>query len=266
MAKSDKTQDENLNTKCFSDLLFLAKGKRSSIDFCNECGISPSMFSRYLNQKNKRSCPIEILKKVAAHAAPESGVTFDILVAAYDGTASCDYVLHPDISIHEVIGIITTVLLMKQYQCKYPSKDTAVNIMGLTYKPSWTIETTAIDTVNMKKWDFFIWNIFGSTATEEDRFVRQLLIIIGAKHLGYINFDKLTFIFTDYALFQSIIQKASSLEIDCCISLLYIDSVAKRIVQEYALKSTLTFAQVLSPVNMDVSDNTLLFPDKNNLL
>ena len=81
MAKSDKTQDENLNTKCFSDLLFLAKGKRSSIDFCNECGISPSMFSRYLNQKNKRSCPIEILKKVAAHAAPESGVTFDILVA-----------------------------------------------------------------------------------------------------------------------------------------------------------------------------------------
>ena len=158
------------------------------------------------------------------------------------------------------------MLLMKQYQFKYPSKDTAVNIMGWTYKPSWTIETTAIDTVNMKKWDFFIWNIFGSTATEEDRFVRQLLIIIGAKHLGYINFDKLTFIFTDYALFQSIIQKASSLEIDCCISLLYIDSVAKRIVQEYALKSTLTFAQVLSPVNMDVSDNTLLFPDKNNLL
>ena len=47
---------------------------------------------------------------------------------------------------------------------------------------------------------------------------------------------------------------------------LNIDSVAKRIVQEYALKSTLTFAQVLSPVNMDVSDNTLLFPDKNNLL
>ena len=29
MAKSDKTQDENLNTKCFSDLLFLAKGKRT---------------------------------------------------------------------------------------------------------------------------------------------------------------------------------------------------------------------------------------------
>lgn len=266
MTKREKKQNESLNTKSFSDLLYAAKGKRSSVDFCHECDISPSMFSRYLNEKNKRSCPIEVLKKVAAHADPSSGVTFDILVAANGGSDSYDYGLQPDISINEVIGIITTALLMQQHKCQYPADSTSVDIMGLTYKPSWTIETTAIDNTNLKKWDFLIWEQLTDIDTEANRFVRQLLTLFGASHLNYIHFDKLTFIFSSAPLFHKIIEKTAELKTDSCVSLLLVDSVSKKIVQEHIFASTVPSTTVLSSGDMRVSESTLLSPDDNNLL
>ena len=65
MEKTNIVQGE-YNAKEMSRLLLDAKGdQRTAAAFCDICGISVSTFSRYANGLKKRSCPVEILEKIA---------------------------------------------------------------------------------------------------------------------------------------------------------------------------------------------------------
>lgn len=266
MENKIKRPPATLDAKTFSDLLYAAKGKKSSIDFCRECDISAPTFSRYLNGKNKRSCPLEILKKIAAHADPASGVTLTMLIDANGSEDAYEYGLKPDISKTEYIGIITTSLFMKQYNFQRPTTSTNVDIMGLTYIPALTVETATIGSTQMNKWDFFVYEQSSSVETDTDRFIRQLLIIFGAKHLHYVAFDKLSFIFSNATLFYSIIEKTADVHIDACISLILIDAILKRVEKEHFITSSVDSLFPLSSGMEFDSYSTILSPDEQNVL
>lgn len=269
MANKNTTKNGEYNAKLISDLLLAAKGPhRTGAEFCQECGISAPTFSRYVNMHNKRPCPVEILKKVAEHAAPNSNVTYEQLISANGGNEEDDYSDIPKITINEMIGVITTTLLFSKYECQYPDDTNPIDIMGLTYRPSWSIDTNAIDASSKKRWDFFLWNQLAGSDVETERFIRQLLIIIGAAHLGYIHFDKLTFVFSSTSLYQAVLERTNQLKLDICISFLLIDPVTKRIEQEHHVASTQSAPlSILSPNNsLAQTESTLLSVDKNNLL
>lgn len=105
MEKMNIAQGE-YNAKEMSRLLLDAKGdKRTAAAFCDICGISVSTFSRYANGLKKRPCPVEILEKVAAHAAPESKVTLELLLAANGSTAPAEEETAPELNLNEVINL-----------------------------------------------------------------------------------------------------------------------------------------------------------------
>lgn len=273
MANLKLEQTNDFNATPLSELLLSAKGPhRTAIEFCSECEISAPTFSRYVNMRNKRSCPHEMLEKVAAHADPKSGVTLEMLLKA-NGESNESEIFDPAslpiLTVNEAIGIVTAALLSQKYECQYPTDKVLRDIMGLTYDPSWSIDTNGVDGISRKRWDFIRWNQLTDTGTETDRFIRQLLIIIGAVHTGYIHFDKLTFIFSNPPLFQKIIERTVQLTLELCISLLLIDPIKKIIRQEHYIATSQDIPQ-LHILSKDYKPTyhtrSLLSSDEDNLL
>lgn len=269
MANKNITQGEYNATK-MSRLLLDAKGEnRTAAEFCDICGIGVSTFSRYANGLKKRSCPVELLEKVAAHAAPESKVTLELLLAANGTEVPAEEVTTPELNLNEVIGILTTTLLMNQYQCQYPDDVKPVDIMGLPYSPSWTINTTAIDGHSLKKWDFILWKVYTDPSSETDRFIRQLLMILGIVHLGCVKLDKLSFVFSSTSLYEKVLERTKNIKLDFCLSLLLIDPAAKQISREDYIASTKGIAPtsiMTSKKDFFSSDMSLLTSENHNLL
>ena len=67
-----------------SELVIKAKGpKRSMRKFAEDIGVNPSTLSRLVNQKTAGANTDRLIAEIAAHADPESGVTFEQLVEAH---------------------------------------------------------------------------------------------------------------------------------------------------------------------------------------
>lgn len=70
------------NKARFAALLDQARGTRTMKKFADDCGVNPSTFSRIYNQANKGASSEELIRVIAEHADPESGVTLDMLMEA----------------------------------------------------------------------------------------------------------------------------------------------------------------------------------------
>lgn len=70
------------NKARFAALLDQARGTRTMKKFADDCGVNPSTFSRIYNQANKGASSEELIRLIAEHADPESGVTLDMLMEA----------------------------------------------------------------------------------------------------------------------------------------------------------------------------------------
>ena len=258
------------NPKLLSNLLLAAKGPhRTGVEFCQECNISTPTFSRYVNGHNKRPCPVEMLKKVAAHAEPNSNVTYERLIAANGGNESFNYNNKPELTTNEIIGILTTTLLLNKYEFQYPNNLDTIDIMGLKYSPSWSINTTAINGHSQKRWDFIFWKNLANCDTEIERFIRQLLMIIAIVHLNYITFEKLTFVFSNHTLYQIVLNRTATLKLDFCVSFLLIDPINKKMTKEHFIEETKENIPLtsLSANNIFLpSESSLLSIDKENIL
>ena len=254
MANKNNSNNGEYNAKRISDLFLAAKGpKRTGVEFCKECDISAPTFSRYLNGHNKRPCPVEMLKKIAEHADPDSKVTYEQLIAANGGHEAYDYGSKAELSKNEIIGIITTALLFGRYECQYPEDVQPVDVMGLKYSPDWSINTNAIDGLTKKKWQFIFFKELADLSTETERVIRQLLLLAAIAHLGFLSFDKLTFVFSSTALYEEICERTKQLELDFWVSFLLIDPVSKVIREEHHVASTMKN----SPLNIFTTDNSL---------
>lgn len=61
-----------------------AKGpSRTMKEFGNLCGVDPSTLSRIVNKKNRGPSSDDLIRSIAEHADPDSGVTLDKLMAAH---------------------------------------------------------------------------------------------------------------------------------------------------------------------------------------
>lgn len=265
-----KMKKTEYNAKLMSDLLLAAKGpRRTSLEFCQQSGISPSSFSRYANGLKKRPCPVELLKKVAEHADPASQVTLEQLLAANGDHEAYDYDSRPQLTKNETIGILTTALLFNRYECHYPEDVKPIDIMGLTYSPSWCINTNAVDGCSQRRWDFLFWQQLTDLATEAERFIRQLLMLVAIVHLGYPSFDKLTFVFSSTSLYTEILERTKNLHLDFLASFLLIDPADKVIIEEHPVASTIKNDPLcILPTDTLFSqvENSLLSVDEKNIL
>lgn len=262
MENNNAAPNGGYNAKLISDLLLAAKGPhRTGVEFCQECNISTPTFSRYVNMHNKRPCPVEFLKKIAEHADPNSKVTLDQLIAANGSNNTDDNSCIPDLTPNELIGILTTTLLLNKYEFQTSSPMQTQDIMGLTYRPSWSIIATSADKCTKEKWDFIFWKQLVEPDTEKECFIRQLLIIIGAVTSGYITFDKLTFVLSNAQLYQEILEQTKDLKLDICVSFLLVDPFSKNIQEEHNVPCT----RSLSTLGMTSTDNST-FPTQSSLL
>lgn len=76
-------EQTNIDFDKFADLVVKAKGPhRTMQQFAVEIGTTPSTLSRIINKKNTGASAESLLKAIAEHADPESGVTFDMLMGA----------------------------------------------------------------------------------------------------------------------------------------------------------------------------------------
>lgn len=65
-------------------LLLRAKGpSRTMKELANLCGVDPSTLSRIVNKMNRGPSSDDLIRSIAEHADPESGVTLDKLMAAH---------------------------------------------------------------------------------------------------------------------------------------------------------------------------------------
>lgn len=258
------------DAKRISDLFLAAKGpQRTGAEFCKECDISAPTFSRYVNGHNKRPCPAEMLRKIAEHADPDSKVTYDQLLAANGGHASYDYGSKVELSKNELLGIIIPALFSERYECRPPQNATTIDIMGLTYNPDLSINTNAVDGQTMLNWQFVIYKEFDDLSGDADRFIRQLLLLVSSVHLGFLTTDKLTFVFSNSALYKEICKRTEVLKLDFLVSFLLLDPVAHTIREEHHVANTLgnTLQSIFATGSSQSNDkNSLLSVAENNIL
>ena len=270
MKNTKRLKPGEYDSKLMSDLMLSAKGPhRTGAKFCEECGISTATFSRFINGHNVKPCTKEFLRKIAEHAAPDSGVTFERLLAANGGEGSLGNDSMPPLSDNEAIGLITASILKHHYQCQRSDDQENTNILGLSYHPSWSVNTTAINGKTIKKWDFLFWKQYSKSENiEADRMTRQLLIIISAVSLGYLVFDRLTFVFTNPVLYQVIVDRVKDLQLDVDISLLLIDLTQRELKEEYFIHCKTGTQTSLLTIDSEFpqSESTLLSIDEHNLM
>lgn len=270
MADKNNSNNAEYNAKRISDLFLAAKGpKRTGAEFCKECDISAPTFSRYLNGHNKRPCPPEMLQRIAKHADPDSKVTYEQLIAANGGHMSYDYGSKVELSKNEIMGIIIPALIWGQYECQPPQNVHPVDIMGLKYCPDLSINTNAIDGRTKKNWQFVIYKELGDLSDDTDRFIRQLLILAASAHLGFLTTDKLTFVFSNSALYKEICKRTEVLALDFLVSFLLLDPVTQTISEEHHVANTLgnTLQSIFATGSSQSNDkNSLLSVAENNIL
>ena len=269
MAKK-KIKPGEYDSQRMSELLRAAKGRRrTGAQFCQESGISTPTFSRFLNQHNVRPCTKEFLRKVADHADPDSGVTFEMLLEANGGTESLNDDTVARLSNLEITGLITTKLLMQQFCCQQSAERDNIDVLGLTYQPTLSLQTDALDGKNLKIYDFIFWNQYSkSVSTEADRMIRQLLIINSAINFNYIVFDRLSFVFTNSTLFQNIINRIKDLKLEISVTLILVDPAQRIIQKEYMipLRNGEQSSFLTNNADLPTKDSSLLSIDEHNLL
>ena len=239
MTNKRTTKTFEHKTKSLSDLLLAAKGPhRTGVEFCKECDISAPTFSRFVNMHNKRPCPIDMLQKVAEHADPKSNVSFEQLLAANNEFISNENFSLPEITLQSFLGALSLALVNGKYKIQSTENVTPINIIGLTYAPSYSIYTDAINGQSMQKWDFFFWRQLADANTDAKRFIRQLLMMLGALYIGRITCDKLTFVFSYIPLYKAVIEHVKDLKTDFRISLILMDTEKQIITEEYNIASS----------------------------
>lgn len=82
-SKSEYIRISDVNREEAARLLIKAKGNgRSMRQFADECGVNHSTFSRIANKMFKGASTEKLIRTIAEHADPESGITLDALMAA----------------------------------------------------------------------------------------------------------------------------------------------------------------------------------------
>lgn len=233
------------NKEELAKLVTLAKGPGKTMkQFADECGVQASALSRIVNQRNKGACSDDLIKTIAEHADPESGVTIDTLMAAHGMTrllGNDKAEIRPGIEI-ERLFTETLCYELKKFGDPNPEIFNASFPIGMTYKynPDFMIRTNAIPKES-NPWAFDILPLQNIRSGHD--IVRNIIGRIGRiVPLFYCNeadakaVGKFTYVITDKQCFERIETEFVSYIVPFHMSFIWFDMDGGGIEREFVLR------------------------------
>lgn len=239
---SQYTRAKDPDKDMLAELTIKAKGpKRSLRQFAEELGVSPSTLSRIVNKKTASTNSDLLIADIAEHADPESGVTFEKMMAAH-GMAMRDEALGVITHFREVAtGTLLKELLRRGYKVNDLSglnKPAHLDsILGRCYLDL-GLHTDALgkeDSVWM--FDFFVQRGDDPVASDWLNRIRQwMLMYAGMLCFNENKVDRLSVVISEKATFDAMIPFLEGYTSSFNISLILIDLENRTITKEYVIK------------------------------
>lgn len=241
-----KTQ--TINRDRFAELLIAAKGERTMKDFAELCNVNPSTFTRISKKVNKGASSIELIQAIAAHAAPESGVTLEALAEAngYTLTQKASGDPSPDsagsISKNMTRDILVQALLdrgaeVRLGNIRYPFSK------SMSLHPDALIMTNAFGT-NDEIWMVDTLTISGSRINADPLAMKSAIKQKAFNFLSRFTFismnkvelfrpTKYSMVTYDPFIYEVIVDEFNETNVPTDISVICLDPDSKCVVQEY---------------------------------
>lgn len=220
-----------------SDLVVKAKGpKRSMRKFAEDIGVSPSTLSRLVNQKTAGAVTDKLIAEIAAHADPESGVTFENLVEAH-GLALKDKRYRSaaayEMTCHE---IITDELKARGYTV---DDSTAEKLVGAGFGMRYDFALTTDALKGGKgKWYFdckMSRGNAGDVPVGFGRTMQWLTMTMAMFYCGAIDAERVSIVVDHKMIFEQLVRRCQDVIIPDELSIILVDVENMRVVDEYVL-------------------------------
>lgn len=226
-------EQTNIDFDKFADLVVKAKGtQRTMQQFAAEIGTTPSTLSRIINKKNTGASAESLLRAIAEHADPESGVTLDMLMAA-NGKADKQLSRSEWIRENEQDCIMAIENSLRMMNVKSISNEVRLGVRGA----SWFFDFAA-DVEGVGRWcfDIKLWDYPGSSKPGRMPvgFGNTRQWIMSALSAFYINDDikKITLVVQNRVIYEQMAQILSEMRIKDVISVALVNREKGLIVAE----------------------------------
>lgn len=242
---SDPDKDE------LSKLITKAKGPgRTMKQFAIECGADPSTLSRIVNKKNSRPSSDKLIKSIAEHADPNSGVTLDAIMAAHGMARILDNKAVVKISGNEIEEMFRGALLHELGQSNrkaYIVNESFRVTASVGYNADIVVKSELVSGNGI--WAFEVippqYNTQNGCGDPENRFstnrkIKRMLEFIGmVLPLFYKNengISKFSFVIADEITFNHAVSEFRNYCLPCNISIIFFDLENQIIENEFILK------------------------------
>ena len=222
-----------------SDLVIKAKGpKRSMRKFAEEIEVNPSTLSRLVNQKTTGANSDELIAKIAAHADPDSGVTFEELMEAH-GMALKEARYRNESAFEDACRDI----LLKELEIRgYETEDEACERLrgaGFGMEYDFALRTDALKKGN-GKW-YFECKMFNSPSgipVGAGRTMQWLTMTMALFYCGGMDAEKVSLVVERREIYESLKERCKDVKIPDQISVILVDTEKQRVVEEFLIPMT----------------------------
>ena len=257
------------DNELIAELIMKAKGDRSLTEYAKACEVSTSTLSRIVNNKTTSPSTDKLIYRLAEHAAPDSGVTFDDFVEAHglapilfnvtgedDETVvnistetvyknpydKVDWEKTISSEIKKEYGsarglaeelareIVQNHLISSGYSLKIsPSRNIICSTDKFRYLADFVYDTDAHKDIGLSKWAFDV------RIGKKRPLMHKLSWMFGASYVDSIrdNGIKLTLVITDADDFYDTKEILASMKILDDISIMLIDLNERKVIEEY---------------------------------
>lgn len=235
----DYTRVSPPDKDALAELVMKAKGPaRTMKQFAEEVGSTSSTLSRIVNKQTRSANSDKLIADIAAHADPESGVTFDMLMEAH-GMKSRRRAMMGSGRIFE--SSVKRIILAELYERKYlmmDSENETLNGIGFGQKFDFVLTTNALKEDNRQaQWAF---ESFFVPQRESDSIPRsyyylgqRMMRLLGALYTSGNPYDKISFVMANKPAFEDIKKRPWNVSLKDEISIILIDLEMGCFVEEF---------------------------------
>lgn len=246
------------NFQQIAELVKLAKGDKNIKEFAEACDVSPSLMSIILSGKTTSSLSDQVIKSITENADPEIALSAEMLLEA-NGMAKKvggdNVKVTVKSAIHKVDDspmrfgthfeelsreLICAKLLSKRYTISQNFEPTIFDCGFTMLRPDFEFEIRTSERGETRRWCFD--TILTNGLIFSERIYHKLSTVLGAAYLSRFTEKGIMFSFVidSRELFDEIKAHFENHKIDDYISIVLIDTVGRRIIDEYVLPTTNT--------------------------
>lgn len=243
------------NFQQIAELLKRAKGEKNLKQYAALCNVSPPMMSMIASAKTRSPLSDQLIKAIADNADPNSGVTEELLLEANGmsrkdvgdsfsvGIASqkieestpVKFGMHFEELARE---LISARLLSKGYTLTQNTKPTKLDGGFSMLCPDFEYEIKVPDSGEVRRWCFD--TILTNGIISPEKLFQRFSTIFSAAYLSRFRENGIIFSFVidSKDILEKLKSRFESMKIDDIISIILVDTVSRRIVEEYTLPTT----------------------------